>query len=186
MLFIIMDSSSHHNKKTGILIPRPQYPLYSAAIAQLDAAKVCESFIPGLLAGGGGGGGVYWYHGAYDDVRRLAAFPPPRPIISPVCNPGVQWCVYHAAKVCTYVCACTCCKGVLRKPSLAALISSPLFRKFLISSTLISSRRSPFVQKTSFMYVHPHMHIVDALVILDRELCVHDNRAFPSDANYYK
>ena len=65
MLFIIMDSSSHHNKKTGILIPRPQYPLYSAAIAQLDAAKVCEGFIPGLLAGGGG---EYWYHGAYEEM----------------------------------------------------------------------------------------------------------------------
>ena len=28
--------------KTGILIPYPQYPLYSAAIAQLNAVKVCE------------------------------------------------------------------------------------------------------------------------------------------------
>lgn len=39
MLFIAMDCTKQ--KKTGILIPRPQYPLYSAAIAQLNAAKVC-------------------------------------------------------------------------------------------------------------------------------------------------
>lgn len=39
MLFIVMDNTDTSNK-TGILIPRPQYPLYSAAIAQLNAVKV--------------------------------------------------------------------------------------------------------------------------------------------------
>lgn len=39
MLFITMDNTNQ-NKRTGILIPRPQYPLYSAAIAQLNAVKV--------------------------------------------------------------------------------------------------------------------------------------------------
>ena len=39
MLFIIMDNTNV-NRKTGIMIPRPQYPLYSAAIAQLNAFKV--------------------------------------------------------------------------------------------------------------------------------------------------
>lgn len=51
MLFIVMGDQEIENKKTGIMVPLPQYPLYSAAIAQLNAKKV-----RGEKRGGGGVG----------------------------------------------------------------------------------------------------------------------------------
>ena len=45
--------SGEGKEKSGVMIPIPQYPLYSATLAEINAVQVS-----GVCLGWGGGGGV--------------------------------------------------------------------------------------------------------------------------------